>query len=198
MKEFRLSTPAERVGSTLFVAFMTVCFGLLLYALRRSTGLMIVCGLGILLITVVLVFYVVSVLKAACIVESGSKTVQVKGISDYTVDVSKAVLVQTVAKKNGQTNVRVIVFADEEMNIVATIPTMFTYKQGMMAEPMAEKLANELGIEFKRTIPEWEFDKKLYEEHQKQVAAEEKAEAKKRRQARMAYRIQKRKDRLGK
>ena len=192
MKTFRLSTPGERITSISFVAAMTVCFGVLLFALRASTGLLIACGLCIALIVGLLGFYVVSVLKAACVVESGKKTVQVKGFPDYTVDVSNAVLVQTLAKKNGQTTNRVIVFSDADENIIATIPTMFTYKQGMMAEPMTEEMAGVLGIEFKRNIPEWEFDKKLYEEHQKQVAAEERAAAKKRRQEKMALRIKKR------
>lgn len=191
MKEFRLSTPGERIASISFVVVMTICFGALLFALRASTGLLIACGLGVALIVGLLGFYVVSVMKAACIVEPGKKTVQVKGFPNYTVDVSDAVLMQTLPKKNGQTTARVIVFSDAEEKIVATIPTMFTYKQGMMAEPMAEEMAGVLGIEFKRNIPEWEFDKKLYQEHMKEVEAQQRKEAKERRQKRMEQRIRK-------
>ena len=55
MKIFRLSTPAERATSAAFVAAVLVAFGLLLYALRNSIGLLIVCGLAIVLISVMLV-----------------------------------------------------------------------------------------------------------------------------------------------
>lgn len=193
MKEFRLSTTKERIGSISFVAVMLVCLGVLLYALRSNVGLLIACGLGVLLIAVLLVMYVLNVLQAVCIVDPEKKTATVKGRPSYTVDISKAVMLQTMAKKIGQTTIRTLVFSDEEENVIAAIPTMFTFRQGMMAEPMAEEMAKVLGIEFKRNIPEWEFDKKKYEEHQKEVAAQERAEAKKRREARMAYRINKRK-----
>lgn len=192
MKEFRLSTPGERVASVFFVIVMTICFGALLVALRERTGLLIACGLGVALIVVLLAFSAISIMKAACIVEPGKKIVQVKGFPDYTVDVSDAVLMQTLPKKNGQSTARVIVFSDAEGKAVATIPTMFTHKQGMMAEPMAEELAGVLGIEFKRNIPEWEFDKKLYQEHMKEVEAQQRKENKERRQKRMEMRIRKR------
>lgn len=198
MKEFRLSTTSERIVSTLFSVAMIVCFGFLLYALRDKTGLLIMCGLGTLLITVMLVLYVVNVLKAVCIVDPEKKTVEVKSSVSYTVDITGAVLLQTLPKTMGNVTMRSLVFSDEEMNIVASIPTMFTYKQGMMAEPMAEEMAKELGIEFKRNIPEWEFDKKLYQEHQKQVAQEEREAAKKRRQERKERRIRKYKNNMKK
>lgn len=194
MKEFQLSTPKERLAGMVFSGVTIVAFGILLYALRTRIALMIACGLGVLLISVMLVFYVINVRRAVCVADPQNKTIEVKGVANFSADISKAVLLQTLPKKNGQTTSRVLVFSDEEMQIVATVPTMFTYKQGMMAEPMAEEMAAYLGIEFKRNIPKWEFDKKLYEEHQKEVAAEERAAAKKRREKRMAYLINKRKN----
>ncbi len=191
MKEFRLSTSAERIAGVLFSVAAAICFGLLVYALRSQLWLMILCGLGALLIVALLILYVLNALSAACVVDVEHKKVEVKGFPGHTVDVSGAVSLQTLPKSNGQTTMRVLVFSDAEENIVAKIPTMFTFQQGKMAEPVAEEMAKVLGLEFKRNIPEWEFDKKLYEEHMKQVAAEEKAEAKKRRKARMAYRINK-------
>ena len=196
MKEFHLSTSGERIGSCAFASAMAVCFGALLVALRGNMGLLITCGAGALLITVLLVISAVSMLKAVCVVDPEKKTVDVKGMPAYTVDVSKAVQLQTLPRKNGQATTRVLVFSDEEDQIVATIPTMFTHKQGMMAEPMAEEMAAALGIAFKRNIPEWEFDKKLYEEHMKQVAEEEREAAKKRREERMRNRINKRKNQM--
>jgi hypothetical protein len=198
MKEFQLSTSSERTVSCAFVAAMAVCFGILLYSLRESMTLMIGCAVATALITVLLAISAVGTVKAACVADTEKKTVEVKGFPSYTVDISKAVQLQTLPRKNGQATTRVLVFSDDDDQIVATIPTMFTFKQGMMAEPMAEEMAAVLGLRFKRNIPEWEFDKKLYEEHQKQVAAEERAAAKERREARMRQRINKRKKEMNK
>lgn len=198
MKEFRLSTPGERIVSCAFAAAMAACFGILLYSLRDNTTLLTVCAVATVLITVLLAVSAVGTVKAACVADPEKKTVEVKGFSGYTVDISKAVQLQSLPRKNGQATSRVLVFSDEDDQIVATIPTMFTFKQGMMAEPLAEEMAAALGLRFKRNIPEWEFDKKLYEEHQKQVAAEERAAAKKRREERMRMRIEKRRKDMNK
>lgn len=193
MKEFRLSTPAERIVSIVFTVFITICFGGLLFVLRNNLGLLIFCGISIALIMLLLGIYVVNVLKAVCIADPEKKTIQCRGIPNQTYDISSATLLQTLPKKNGQTTIRTLVFSDADDKIVAVIPTMFTFRQGKMAEPMAEEMAKHLDIPFKRNIPEWEFDKELYKEHVKQVAAEEKAASKARREARMKYRINKRK-----
>lgn len=191
MKKFRLSTPAERIAGISFTAVMIICFGVLLYALRGNTGLLIASGLGVLLITVILCIYVVSVLKAACIINAETKIMEVQGLSNYTVDLSNAVLLQTLPRKSAQTTIRVLVFSDADEQIVATVPTMFTHKQGILADPMAKEMAEALGIAFKQNVPEWEYDKEKFKEHQKEEAAREKAEAKERRQKRMERRIQK-------
>jgi hypothetical protein len=124
-------------------------------------------------------------------VDAQNKTIEVRGIANFTADISKAVLLQTIGRKNSQTSVRVLVFTDEEMEIVANVPTMFTFKQGILAEPMAKEMAKELGIEFKENVPVWEYDKEAYKQHQKEAAEREKREAKERRKARFAWRIKK-------
>ena len=196
MKEVRLSAPRERVANISFSICAIVCFGILLYALRKNMGLLIACGLAVLLISALLVYYMISVMKAVCIVDTRNKTVEVKGAAHFTVDVSKAVLLQTFAKKNGQSSLRVLVFSDADEQIVATIPTMFTYKQGALADPMAKEMAESLGIGFKENVPKWEYDKEAFKEHRKQEAAEEKAAAKARREQKAKYRIEKRKKNL--
>lgn len=193
MKVFRLSTPAERATSVSFVAAMLVVFGLLLYALRSNIGLMIACGVAIVLIAVILVIYVINVMKAACVVDAASKTMEVRGLTNYTVDLSNATLLQTLPRKGAQATIRVLVFSDAEDRIIAKVPTMFSFKSGVQAEPMAKEMAKELGIAFQQNVPEWEYDKEKYKEHEKEVAAQQKKEAKERRQKRIEMRINKRK-----
>lgn len=185
MKEFQLSSPKERTAGIAFSGVMVVCFGVLLFALRSNIGLLIFCALCALLLTVLLGFYVVSVLKAACIWDPEKKTLEVKGFPTYTLDLSRAVLLQTLPRRSGHATVRCLVFTDAEENILATIPTLFTSRQGLLAEPFAKEMAKEMGIAFKQNIPEWEYDKEKYQEHQKQVAEEERAASRARRQARI-------------
>lgn len=193
MKEFRLSTQTERTAGVCFVAAVIAAFGLLLYALRSQVGLMIGCGLCVLLIAGMLIMYVISTLKAACVVNAEEKTMEVRGLSNYTVDLSEAVMLQTRAKKGAQATIRALVFTDAEEKVIAVIPTMFTHKQGVQAEPMAKEMAQYLGIAFQQNVPEWEYDKEKYKEHEKEVAEQQRKEAKERRRKRMEIRIQKRK-----
>lgn len=194
MKEFQLSTPKERIASTAFSAAIIVCFGILLYALRNNTVLLIVTGLFALLISAILVFYVISVWKSLCVLNTETRMLEVKGYPSYTRDLSKAVLVQTVERKNGQSVSRALVFSDVEENIVAVIPTLFTYKQGALADPLAKKMADALGIDFKANVPAWYYDKDKFKEHQKEEAEAEKAASKERREMRkkkLMYRYRK-------
>ena len=193
MKEFQLSTRSERIGGISFSAATIICFDILLYALRGQLGLMLFCGVCVLLVTLILGMYVINVLKAKCVVDAEKKTLEIRGFLNYTEDISKAVLLQTVARRNGQNLVRVLVFSDAENQVIATVPTMFTHKQGIWADPMAKEMAQYLGIEFKQNVPDWEFDKEKYKEHQKEVAEQERKEAKERRQKRMEQRMNKRK-----
>ena len=191
MKEFRLSTPAERAAGVCFTAAIIAAFAALLYALRNDTGLLFFCGLGVLLISALLIIYVLNVLKAAAYVDAEKKTLQVRGIRNYTLDLSEAVLLQTIARKNGQTSVRLLVFSGQDEQIVATVPTMFTFRQGIWADPVAKEMAAALGIEFKQNVPDWQLDKEKYKEHIKEEEERARKEAKERRKKRMELRIQK-------
>ena len=193
MKVFRLSTPVERVAGISFVAVTLAAFGLLLYALRSQTGLLITCGLAILLISAMLVIYVINVMKAACIVDTANKTMEVRGLTNYTVDLSNVTLLQTLPRKGAQATIRVLVFTDAEDQVIAKVPTMFSFKSGVQAEPMAKEMAKELGIAFKQNVPEWEYNKEKYKEHAKELAQQQKKEAQERRQKRIEMRINKRK-----
>ena len=193
MKTYRLSTTAERIASVVFVAVVLAAFGLLLYTLRSQIGLMIVSGLAIAMIAFLLITYVVNAMKAACIIDMTTKTMEVRGLANYTADLSTATLLQTIPQKGAQATIRVLVFSDAEDKIVAKVPTMFSFKSGLQAEPMAKEMAKDLGIDFKQNVPEWEYDKEKYKEHEKEVAEQQKREAKERRQKRIQKRINKRK-----
>ena len=191
MKEFRLSTPGERLVSIAFSVLVILGLGGLLFLLRSNLGLLIVCGLAAGLLALLFGVYIYNILRTVCIVDPEKKQLTYKGINGKVFDLTSAVQLQTLPKRNGQTAIRTLVFSDEDDMIVAVIPTMFTYKQGMMAEPMAEEMAKVLGIRFKRNIPEWEFDKELYKQHIKEEAERQKAESKARRKAKMNHRINK-------
>ena len=192
MKKFPLSTATERAAGAGFTAAMIALFALLLYALRGNIMLLITCGLGIALISVMLVIYVISVLKASATVDSEKKLLHVSGVKNYTLDLKEATMLQTFARKNGQTTVRLLVFSDRDDEIIASVTTMFTFRQGIWAEPVAKEIAAELGIDFKQTVPDWEFDKELYKKHMQEEAERQRKEAKERRQKKMQLRINKR------
>ena len=196
MKEFRLSTANERNLSAAFTAVMLVVFAVMLYHLRSNTMLLIFCGLGIVLISSLLIIYVLNILKAAAVVDPENKMLHVRGVRNETLDLKDAVLLQTIARKNGQSTIRLLVFSNKDEEIIATVPTMFTFRQGIWADPMAKEMAAELGIAFQQNVPDWQLDKKKYEEHLKEEAEQEKREARERRQKKMAQRIQKRKKQL--
>ena len=194
MKKFPLSTSAERAAGVAFTAAMLALFGLLLYTLRGNLTMLIVCGLGVGLIGLLLIIYCVNVVKASVMVDSENKLLHVIGVKSYTLDLKDATLLQTFARKNGQTTIRLLVFSDQEDEIVASVPTMYTFRQGIWADPVAKEIAAELGIGFKQNVPDWELDKKKYKEHMKEEAEREKKEAKERRQNKIKYRIEKRKN----
>ena len=196
MKTFPLSTAAERTAGVAFTAAMLAIFGVLLYALRGNPALMLVCGLGIALISIMLIIYCISVLKAAAVVDADNKQIHVRGVRSYTLDLTNATMLQTFARKNGQTTVRLLVFSDKDDEIIASVTTMFTFRQGIWAEPVAKEIAKELGIKFKQTVPDWQLDKEKYKQHMAEEAEREKKEAKERRKKKMEHRINKRKNQM--
>ena len=194
MKEFRLSTANERNLSAAFTAVMLVVFAVMLYHLRSNTMLLIFCGLGIVLISSLLIIYVLNILKAAAVVDPENKMLHVRGVRNETLDLKDAVLLQTIARKNGQSTIRLLVFSNKDEEIIATVPTMFTFRQGIWADPVAKEIAAALGIDFKQNVPDWELDKEKYKKHMEEEAEREKREAKERRKKKMELRIQKRKN----
>ena len=184
MKTYRLSTPMERAASVVVVAIVLVIAGLLLSSLRGQIGLMIFSGVTVALIAVMLIIYVINAMKGACVIDTSNKIMEVRGLANYTVDLSTATLLQTVPQKSAQTTIRVLIFSDAEGKIVAQVPTMFSFKQGVQAEPMAKEMAKDLGIDFKQNVPEWEYDKEKFKEHEKEMAEQQRREAEARRQKR--------------
>ena len=114
--------------------------------------------------------------KASVTVDSEKKLLHVSGVKNYTLDLKDATLLQTFARKNGQTTVRLLVFSDKEDEIVASVPTMYTFRQGIWADPMAKEMAVELGIEFKQNVPEWQLDREKYKEYVKEEEEEKSSE----------------------
>ncbi len=186
MKTFPLSSPAERICGIVFSLIMIPCLLVLLYALRFNIAVLIITALCVLLVVPILGVYVVSVVKAGCTPDLQNKKLHVRGIRSWTLDVSEAAQLETIAVKNGQVISRALIFTNAEGGIVGTVPTFFTSKQGLLAEPMAKELAKEMGLAFKANVPLWEYNEEARKEHEKEVALQEKEEAKQRRKARAA------------
>ena len=180
MKEFALSKPHERITSVLVSLAVTAAMAVLVYFLRDNTMLFVLCAVCGVALSALLIVSTIGVLKAKCIVNLDTKTLEVKGLPSYTKDISSAVLLQTMARKSGHAISRMLVFSDAEETVIAMIPTMFTTRQGLMAEPMAKEMAQYLDIDFQANVPEWEYDKEKYEEHLKEEAEKEKAARKER------------------
>ena len=196
MKTFSLSTPAERTAGIAFSAVMSAVMLLLLWAIRDSIGLLICIGLFVLLIIAMLAVYVISVLKAECIAYPDQKKLEVRGLTNRTIDLSTATTLETITVKNGQSEGRMLVFSDAEGNIVAKVRTYFTSQRGVQAEPMSIEMAKVLGLAHHANVPEWEYIPEKRKEHEKQVAEEQKKAAKARAQSRAKLRVQKRKQQM--
>lgn len=191
MKEFYLSSPQDRIASIIFTAIIIPVMGLLVYALRYDLLIMIMIALGVLLVSVFLICYVINVMKGKCVVDKENNKLHIKGLRNYSIDLTNAVLLQTLPVKNGQSVSRTLFFTDAAGQIVGRIPTLFASRQGVLAEPMAIQLAKELGIAFQANVPEWEYDEEKRKEHDALVAQQQKEESKQRRKARMEYKIRK-------
>ena len=72
---------------------------------------------------------------------------------------------------------------------------MFTSRQGVEAEPLAEELAQIMGLEFIANVPKWEYDEEARKLHDAEVAEQERAEAAARREAKKKFLIAKAKTR---
>lgn len=182
MKKYPLSTSAERTVGILFSFAMIAALALLLYALRGNLTYLLLIGLCVLLVSAILILYVLNVGKAACVYDPQANSLKVVGFRDYTIDLNKVACIQTIAVKTGQVESRSIAFTDAEGAMVAVVPTYFTSKRGVMAEPMAKQMAMDMGIEFQENVPAWEYDDEARKIHDAEVIQQEKEEAKARRE----------------
>ena len=180
MKEFPLSTSKERLAGIAFSVAMILCFGVLLFVLRHNTLLLVLVALCAVPLSALLIFYIFSITKSRLFVDKEKMMLEVQGFPSYTKDISSAVLLQTLSRKSGHTITRVLIFSDANETIIATVPTLFTFKRGLQAEPMAKEMAKYLGIEFQENIPAWEYDEEAYKQHQIEEAEREKQERKER------------------
>lgn len=174
MKRFSLSGSRERITGSLIAVFLLVCMGLLIAALRTDVLSLIICVVASFLVAGGLVFYLVNLYRAQCIVSRESKDLDIRGIPDYKLNISGAVSLKTGEFKAGPVVTRIVIFSDGEGNVVATLPTFFTADQGAQAEPMTMELAAALGLKFEPTLEKWQYDAQARREHSKAVAEEEK------------------------
>ena len=181
MKKYPLSTAAERVTGITFSVIMIAALGLLLYVLREDPATLLLSAVAVLLVTVVLVLYVLNVAKAACIH-----------------DLNTVTCLQTITVRSGNVESRSLAFSNAEDTIVAVVPTYFTSKRGVLAEPMAKEMAADLGLQFLANVPDWEYDEEARKAHDVEVAKEQKAAAKARREGKAKLRQAKIRQRMEK
>lgn len=191
MKKFYLSTTAERIAGILFSLIISAVLVALVIALRDNMTMMLITGAGVVLIIGGLALYAVNVVRAACYPNAEEKTLRVTGFQDRTIDLSNAVCLETLTVKSGHVEGRSLAFTDAEGKVVVIIPTYFTSKRGVLAEPMAMELAQALNLEFHSNVPAWRYDKEALKAHEIEVREQEKEDAKKRREAKQALRVAK-------
>ena len=180
MKEFPLSTKTERLAGVSFSVVMILVFAFLIFVLRNNMMLLVLVALCAVPLTALLIFYMISITKSTCFVDKETMTLEVKGYPSYSYDISSAVLLQTVSRRSSHSMTRTLVFTDAEEKIIASVPTLYTTKRGLQAEPMAKEMAAYLGIEFQANVPAWEYDKEAYKQHLKDEAEADKRERKER------------------
>ena len=183
MKKFHLSTPTERTTGIIFSVIMIAVLAFLLFALRNNLTILLLTAAGVVLVAGILILYIVNVTKAACIADPETKTLRVTGFQERTIDLTDAAYLETITVKSGHVESRSLAFTDAEGGVVAIVPTYFTSKRGVLAEPMAKELAQALNLEFKANVPVWEYDEEARKAHDIEVAAQEKADAQARKEA---------------
>ena len=187
MKTYPLSTAAERRAGIGFSVLMIAVLGLLLYALRTNLAILLLMAGGVILVIAILCLYMLNVTKAIIEFDPDARILTVYGFQKRTIELDKVSCLQTITVKSGHVESRSLAFSNEEGAMVAVIPTYFTSKRGMAAEPMAKQMAADLGIEFQANVPEWEYDEEARKAHEIEVAKQQKEDAKKRREAKIRY-----------
>lgn len=191
MNKFYLSTPGERAVGIIFSLVMSAVMIGLLFALRGDIVIFLMTAAGVVLVIGILALYVMNVAKAACIPDLENRRLRVEGFQKREIDLSKVTSLATIPVKSGHVETRSLAFADSEGNVVAVVPTYFTSKRGVLAEPMAKELAQVLNLDFVANVPAWEYDEEARKAHDIEVAQQEKEEAAARREAKKAMRVAK-------
>lgn len=188
MKKYHLSTPNERVRGIVFSVVISIVLIALLFLLRDDITILLLTAAGVVLVVGILVLYVLNVSKAACVYDPATNTLKVLGFQERSIDLSKVTCLQTITVKSGHVEGRSLAFTDAEGTVVAIVPTYFTSKRGILAEPMAKEMAAELGLEFQANVPAWEYDEAARKAHELEVAQQEKEDAQRRKEGRKALR----------
>ncbi len=196
MKKFQLSTPAERMVGITFSVIISAALVFLLFALRNNMAVLLLTAVGVGVVVFVFALYVLNVAKAACIPDPESKTLRVTGVRERNIDLSRAAYLQTIPVKSGHIESRSLAFTDAEDKVLAIVPTYFTSRRGVLAEPLAKELAQVLNLEFVEKVPVWEYDKEARKAHDIEVEQQEKEAAKADREARKALRAAKLRKRM--
>ena len=191
MKKFYLSTPKERIFGILFSVIMSAVLLLLIFVLREDFAIMLTVCLGVALVVIILALYVINVGRASIIYDPQSRILRVTGFQERHIDLDKVARLETIPMKSGHTQSRSLAFTDVQGDVVAIVPTYFTSKQGVLAEPMAMELAKELNVEFRANVPAWYYDKEARRIHDEEERQREKEEAKADRERRAAARAAK-------
>lgn len=191
MKKFYLSTPVDRIMGISFSLIMSAVLVLLVYVLRSNLAIMVLTGIFVALILVILAIYVLNVGKAACIIDSQNRVLRIAGAKERTIDLDKIACLQTIPVKSGHIETRSLAFTNAEGDMLAIVPTYFSTKRGVLAEPMAMELAKELNIQFQSNVPAWYYDKEARKIHDEEERQKEKEEAKADRERRVAARAAK-------
>lgn len=191
MTKFYLSTKTERTLGILFSLVVSAALVVLLIALGGNWGVFALTAIGALIIVAILAMYVLNVTKAACIPDLENNVLRITGVQERTIDLSTVACLETITVKSGHVEGRSLAFTNGEGNVVAIVPTYFTSKRGVLAEPMAIELAKALNIEFRANVPLWEYDEEARKAHEIEVEEQRKADAKARRENKKKLRIAK-------
>lgn len=183
MKKFYLSTKSERTLGIAFTAVMVPAMAALLLLLLEDLTMLLITAAAVLLVSAGLIYYCMNVVRTAVYPMPEEKKLRVEGVKNFTLDLEKVVCLETITVKNSQSVSRALAFTDAEGKVVGVVPTLFTSRQGVEAEPMAIELAQVLGLKFKANVPKWEYDEEARKLHEEEVARQEKEDAKARREA---------------
>lgn len=179
MKTIRLSSPADRRNAWGFAVLLFALIAVVMLTVRFGVGYFILISLCSLFGVAMTAAYLSAVIKAAVRID-GDSHLRVYGLVSSTEDFSGAVSVKTVPVEMGPIRSRVIALCNSQGEAVCTMSTMFTSREGVMAEPAAMELAELLDLDFQPTVEKWKYDKDAMREHK----AEEKKQRKEKRSRR--------------